>query len=42
MDDVKTQGPIDGSRSGAFMGEAALQSQPRQAANTGRLGLKLP
>jgi len=28
MDDVKTKGPITGSRLGAFMAESPRQSQP--------------
>src|SRR6185369_690513 len=32
-DDAETKGPDHGLRSGAFMGEAPRQSQPRQSAN---------
>ena len=42
MDDVKTKDPITGSRLGAFMGEAPLQSQPRPAAKNATGGSKLP
>ncbi|SHL72588.1 hypothetical protein SAMN05444159_6654 [Bradyrhizobium lablabi] len=42
MDDAENLRTRSGSRSGAFMGEAALQSQPRPAANTRPKGPKLP
>jgi hypothetical protein len=35
---LKTKGLIEGSWSGAFMGEAAGQSQPTPAFNTGHEG----
>jgi hypothetical protein len=39
---LKPRTRSSGSRSGAFMGEAPRQSQPTQAANMRRDGLKLP
>ena len=39
---LKPKDPISGSRLGAFMGEAPRQSQPTEAANMRRDGLKLP
>ena len=42
IDDAETQDPSHGLPVGRFMGEAPLQSQPTEAANMGRDGLKLP
>ena len=39
---LKPEDPIYGPRSGAFMGEAPRQSQPTEAANIRRDGVKLP
>src|SRR6476620_4442343 len=42
MDDAETKDPITGSSVAAFMAESPRHSQPRQAANRCRDGLKLP
>jgi hypothetical protein len=42
MDDAETADPFTGSPVRAFMGESPRQSQPTEAANPRREGLKLP